>query len=493
MFAIQNRIFLASFFFFCISFCFKISAQINQSDSSDWGRLFVSTWADDRQSAFSFSFDDGFISQYDNVRIILNQNNFPATYFILPPFLTDSLPGIWRYGTWPMFLEMYNEEYELASHSLNHPDLTQLPIGDTLTPNTIHYELNQSKKMINERTHNNDCITFAYPFAIHNNLIDSLTSLYYESSREVGGVPNSSSIVGMDWFKLKSYQIEFDLPRDSLENDLDELYALIIWIENSIQNGTWGIQLAHEVVPFVHINDLLNDGAYHPIANEWLILLCDWLKVKSDANEIWIETMGNITRYIKERESHSYQIISKSNFKIEIELTDTLDDEIYNYPLSAFISVPEEWNFVLVEQGNETQVLESFDADSMQLVLANVIPDGGIIELTEFEPNYIANEGENDPSYYSLSQNFPNPFNSTTTINFRILKSSFISLKVYDVLGNEITTLINEEMPAGEYEVEFNSNSNSSFRLTRNLTSGIYFYTLKSGRNYLSRKMILLK
>ena len=495
----MNKIFFVSFFIICISFYFRISAQINRSDSSDWGKLYAATWADDRQSAFSFSFDDGFISQYENVRNILNQNNFPATYFILPPFLTDTLPGIWRYGTWQMFLEMYNEDYELASHSLNHPDLTQLPLGDTLTPGTIHYELYKSKQMINQKTQSGDCITFAYPFAIHNPLIDSLTSLYYEFSREVGGIPNPSSIVGMDWFKLKSYQVEFDLPRDSLQNDFDELNTIIGWIENSIQNGTWGIHLAHEIVPFEQINDLLIEGAYHPIASEWLIILIDWLKGKSDANKIWIETIGNVSKYIKERDSYIYNVITKSNLKIEIELTDTLDDEIYNHPLSAFISVPEEWHSVLVEQANETQVLESFNADSMQFVLAKVIPDGGIIQLTEFDPSYVA-EQKNIPEGFILYQNYPNPFNPSTTIRFRISNFEFVIVKIYDVLGNEIATLVNEELPAGEYEVEFNSNSNSSFRLAGNLpagrqglTSGIYFYTLSSGRNYLSKKMILLK
>ena len=206
MFVGMNRFFIVSFFFFYVSFCFRISAQINQSDSSDWGKLYVTTWADDRQSAFSFSFDDGFISQYDNVRNILNQNNFKATYFILPLFLTD--PLTWRYGNWTMFLEMYYEDYELASHSLNHPDLTQLPIGDTLTTNTIHYELYHSKKMINERTQSGDCISFAYPFAIHNPLIDSLTSLYFVCPKRI---PERSHLL-----EYRKVQILSPLPSSDL-------------------------------------------------------------------------------------------------------------------------------------------------------------------------------------------------------------------------------------------------------------------------------------
>jgi peptidoglycan/xylan/chitin deacetylase (PgdA/CDA1 family) len=504
MIARTIQIFFVSFFIFCFSFCFKTFAQINQSDSSDWGKLYVTTWSDNRQSAFSFSFDDGFISQYDHAKNILNQNDFPATYFILPPFLTDTLPGIWRYGTWQMFLEMYFEDDELASHSLNHPDLTQLPVGDTLSPNTIHYELYHSKKMINEKTLSTNCITFAYPFGEHNNLVDSLTSLYYESSREVGDIINQSSIAGKEWFKLKSYQVEFDMPRDSLENDLDELNEFITWIDNSIQNGTWGILLAHEVVPFIEIDSLLAQGAYHPIANEWLILLCDWLKDKSDEYKIWIETIGSITKYIKERESHNYHIISKSNFKIEIELSDTLNDELYNYPLTAFIAVPDQWDFVLVEQNNEIQVLESFYADSMQLVLTNVIPDGGIIKLTEHDPNYVA-ESTNTPDGFVLYQNYPNPFNPTTKIKFTIADvgtsfMKFVQLKVYDVLGNEVATLVNENLAPGKYEIEFNTQFNSSFRLVRNLPvgrqdlpSGIYFYKLHAGNYIETKKMVLLR
>ena len=85
---------------------------------------------------------------------------------------------------------------------------------------------------------------------------------------------------------------------------------------------------------------------------------------------------------------------------------------------------------------------------------------------------------------YSLSQNYPNPFNPTTTIRFQIPKSSFVNLKVYDVPGREVESLINEEKSAGSYDVEFNSS---------NLTCGIYFYKIQAGEFAQTKKMILLK
>lgn len=101
------------------------------------------------------------------------------------------------------------------------------------------------------------------------------------------------------------------------------------------------------------------------------------------------------------------------------------------------------------------------------------------------------------PAEFSLAQNYPNPFNPSTKIRFAISEFGFTSLKIYDLLGNEIATLVNEEKPAGVYEVEFNSHSGGD----RNLTSGVYFYQLKvigpeinSGQGIVqTRKMILAK
>lgn len=85
---------------------------------------------------------------------------------------------------------------------------------------------------------------------------------------------------------------------------------------------------------------------------------------------------------------------------------------------------------------------------------------------------------------YVLNQNFPNPFNPTTKIKFSVPKSSNVIIKVYDVLGNEIETLVNKKIPTGNYEVNWNA---------ANLPSGVYFYRLQTGDFAQTRKMILLK
>jgi hypothetical protein len=88
------------------------------------------------------------------------------------------------------------------------------------------------------------------------------------------------------------------------------------------------------------------------------------------------------------------------------------------------------------------------------------------------------------PESFSLLQNYPNPFNPTTKINWRSPVSSRQTLKVYDVLGNEVVTLVDEYKPAGSYEVDFKAS---------NLPSGVYFYQLKAGKYVETKKAILMR
>jgi len=88
-----------------------------------------------------------------------------------------------------------------------------------------------------------------------------------------------------------------------------------------------------------------------------------------------------------------------------------------------------------------------------------------------------------------LQQNFPNPFNPSTVIGYQLAVNSDVTLKVYDLLGREITTLLDEYKSAGNYEVIFDSHSGN----VRNLPSGLYFYQLRVGSFVETRKMLLLK
>lgn len=107
-------------------------------------------------------------------------------------------------------------------------------------------------------------------------------------------------------------------------------------------------------------------------------------------------------------------------------------------------------------------------------------------------PVSVENSPRNIPNQFALEQNYPNPFNPTTKIKYTIPSVGtslmkflqFVQLKVYDVIGNEVATLVNEEKPAGSYEVTFDASQ---------LSSGIYFYTLKAGSFTETKKMAMMK
>ncbi|KAA0237982.1 MAG: T9SS C-terminal target domain-containing protein [Chlorobiota bacterium] len=113
----------------------------------------------------------------------------------------------------------------------------------------------------------------------------------------------------------------------------------------------------------------------------------------------------------------------------------------------------------------------------------------------------ISDEQNKIPEEFILYQNYPNPFNPSTVISYQLPVASIVTLKVYDILGNEIATLVNGEKPAGNYEVEFNSHSGLSG--IRDLPSGIYFYQLlvsagrspdgKAGSFVQTKKMVLMR
>jgi len=121
--------------------------------------------------------------------------------------------------------------------------------------------------------------------------------------------------------------------------------------------------------------------------------------------------------------------------------------------------------------------------------------DKGLVPHRRFSPEsgyYIAeldtttdiNDGIQNVFDFTLSQNYPNPFNPSTSIQYTVGSPHYVTLKVYDVLGNEVATLVNEEKPSGSYELEFDAEK---------LSSGVYYYRLKAGEFIQTKKMILLK
>lgn len=112
-------------------------------------------------------------------------------------------------------------------------------------------------------------------------------------------------------------------------------------------------------------------------------------------------------------------------------------------------------------------------------------PKGKVVPYVEILiGETVSVENQSIPTSFKLEQNYPNPFNPETTINFQLPEMSNVQIKVYDILGNEISTLINEAKQPGNHSVKFNAEK---------LPSGVYFYKLVAGKYFATKKMMIIK
>ena len=123
--------------------------------------------------------------------------------------------------------------------------------------------------------------------------------------------------------------------------------------------------------------------------------------------------------------------------------------------------------------------------ETLKNVYKNYYSFGGTVTGIEDKENQI-------PVNFELGQNYPNPFNPSTTINYQLPEKSFVSLKVFSILGKEVALFVNEEQIAGNYSVKFET-TNNKHQTANTLASGVYFYQLRAGDFVQTKKMILLR
>ncbi|MGE5809975.1 MAG: 5'-nucleotidase C-terminal domain-containing protein [Ignavibacteria bacterium] len=136
-------------------------------------------------------------------------------------------------------------------------------------------------------------------------------------------------------------------------------------------------------------------------------------------------------------------------------------------------------NPYLFEDSTEFQVLSEYIIEQQNIspfVEGRIVADTGSIVSVQ--------NADLTPKNFLLKQNYPNPFNPATNFEFRIADFELVSLKVYDILGNEVATIVNEELTAGNYKYQWNASG---------LASGVYFYQLQAGNFVSSKKLILMK
>jgi len=142
--------------------------------------------------------------------------------------------------------------------------------------------------------------------------------------------------------------------------------------------------------------------------------------------------------------------------------------------------------WIQINSGLINKNIRSLAISSSGYIIAGT-SGGGVFRSIQSTTSVKDERNNEIPTQFVLEQNYPNPFNPSTSIQYAVGSRQFIQLKVYDVLGNEVSTLVNEEKAPGNYKVNFSVDQND------NLSSGIYFYRLQAGSFVETKKMILMR
>lgn len=203
--------------------------------------------------------------------------------------------------------------------------------------------------------------------------------------------------------------------------------------------------------------------------------------------------------------SNIYSVVKKSNpdsaltssdavnFKAELvnaltnQVVGTFDNVTYNKNnLEKYASIDYQVDCSGINAGEYYLRLVTNVTGEANYTLANIVNDNTTLAKKSF--NKVNFTGSEIPTTYDLAQNYPNPFNPRTTIRYQLPKDGLVTLKIYDILGSEIATLVNEEKIAGKYEINFSATGGAS-----SLASGVYIYKIQAGDFTSSKKMILIK
>jgi peptidoglycan/xylan/chitin deacetylase (PgdA/CDA1 family) len=370
-------------------------------------KAWVTDWPDERGSALSLTFDDGYACHYEHLYPVLKEHGLKATFFVVTNWLDDPATSKYanRIGTWLDFETMAKDGYEIGSHTVTHENLTRLSIGNENQAGTLLYELSKSKNAIEQHIPGRNCTAIAYPYAMRSAKVAKQSARYYIAARGVGNpftMAASAIIELMDadrkvrrlmpsqnrpvslfnrWFLTRKNRILqknnafFQKHGNVLEN------KLIMRLTGNIRTkafgrGVWSLFVLHEVIPFDQVEKV---ETFSPYPIEYFKPFAKWLAGQVKEEAVWVDTVSNVMKYLKERDAFVYRVIKEDAGRIELQIDHGLDKSTFNHPLTIDVLVPDAWKTVNISvQGNSSppERQETWIYKNQTYVRFNALPAG---------------------------------------------------------------------------------------------------------------------
>src|ERR1039457_1849949 len=308
----------------------------------------IGTWEGFRPAAITYTFDDNLPNQYAIAVPMFHAAGFRMTLFTV----VNSWIGTF---TWAQAQNAAAYGDEIASHTMTHPSLT------TVSAAQLTNELANSQSNINVRITNEFCVTLAYPNCVVPS--EAVTAQYYIAARICSGslVPSTPS----DFLQISSYILGNTGPYTTGAS----INGLA---DNAVTAHAWCVYLIHA---------LDGDNGYSPLPSTALQASVNYMS--TNQNKFWVETFGNVVRYIQERNASSVVETSNSGKSLTLQVTNNLNNLIYNCPITLRRPVPANWPAVAVSQNNRPITAKLVTVNSTNYVMFDVVPNGGNIVLSK--------------------------------------------------------------------------------------------------------------
>jgi oligosaccharide reducing-end xylanase len=269
---------------------------------------------------------------------------------------------------------------EIASHTVTHADLLNNISATQLTNEVVN-----SQSIINSYITNQSCLTLAYPNC-NVPLNNSLIPQYYFAARVCSGSLVSPS--PLSFMTLSSYILGSTGPYTTGAS-INSL------ADSALPQGRWCIYLIHAID---------GDSGYSPLSSTALQSSVNY--TSTNQSKFWVETFGNVVRYIKERASASVTETANTGNSITVQVTNALDNSIYNYPITLRRPLPEGWAAAAVTQNGQPITTHPVTLGTTNYVMFDVVPNGGDIVLTpSVLPFTLGNPTLTSPGGLSLQLN----------------------------------------------------------------------------------------
>jgi hypothetical protein len=370
----NRRPFLFSFLFTVLCYLLLWFSPYAQADPGDTTLCLLK---DNKKAAVTFVFDDGFYDVVHDVYLPeFREHGLKGTAALVTEAIEESTgiqpfgllqdPLLFTWATWTDWNTILAEGYiDVANHSYSHPDLRNV------NPTRLEREVNGSKAILDSHLANYQTICFIYPYNHHNETIRAKAAEKHYAARGGQIGYNSLSPTQEQFFQL----LQQDVLMETTNSEMNG------WVDTAMAQGSWLIEMWH---------DCDNLSNWWPEGSPPCAVIRDHLGyVGSKLTEIWNGTFPEVTKYIRQRMAGQVILKALEAKRIILDLTDTLDDTIFDFPLTLKTELP--GSFVLdkpvrVIQHGRTRLVQPVQEDGTPYVYYEAIPDRGFIQI--LSPDY---------------------------------------------------------------------------------------------------------